>query len=65
MRCCWGCLCALAGVVWSVLILFVWLGFVRVFEGSKNGVQKAGKMVLGYGRSAKLNFRAYRNPFRF
>ena len=41
----------------------VWVSVV--FVGSKNGVQKVGKMVLGYGRSAKLNFRAYRNPFRF
>ena len=41
-----------------------WLVF-RADWGSKIGVQKVGKMVLGYGRSAKLNFRAYRNPFRF
>ena len=41
----------------------VWVGVV--FVGSENGVRKVGKMVLGYGRSAKLNFRAYRNPFRF
>ena len=56
----WFCLvCLFLSCCFNLCWLVVGLG------GSKIGVQKVGKMVLGYGRSAKLNFRAYRNPFRF
>ena len=52
-----------------VMCLFCCFSCCEVLVGvlyfGKIGVRKAGKMVLGYGRSAKLNFRAYRNPFRF
>ena len=55
----------MAGLLCFYFVSLVGGGGDCQFVGVKNGVQKVGKMVLGYGRSAKLNFRAYRNPFRF